>query len=115
MIEKAKRADFGRTNWPPPANQRRPYIHTSQKEKHLQNFNYNKAAGVYSGKTFRSASAPRYKRFDTAAEAVQFAVEELSGAIQRGCVLEMDELRYNHTQIVELYEAAAFPLPRRIL
>ncbi|TNM64048.1 hypothetical protein FHP24_12170 [Aliirhizobium smilacinae] len=80
----------------------------------MPNFNYKRAAGIYSGKTtFRSASAPRYRRFETAAEAVQFAVEELSGATQRGCVLEMDELRLNHTQIVELYESAAFPLARR--
>ena len=79
----------------------------------MAEFNYMIEAGLYIGKTLRSSRSPRYKRFETAAEALRFAMEEVPGAQLRGCVLEVNEARFNERQIRVLYDAPAYPLSRR--
>ncbi|NTJ66504.1 hypothetical protein G6M49_27495 [Agrobacterium rhizogenes] len=79
----------------------------------MTQFNYTVGAGLYSGKTMRGSSRLRYRRFETVAEALRFAVEDMPGAQQRGSVLEVDEARFDHTQIRALYDALDYPLSRR--
>jgi len=76
-------------------------------------FNYMTEAGLYTGKTLRGTRGPRYKRFETAAEAVRFAMEDMPGSQLRGCVLEVNEARFDEKQIRMLYDAPAYPLSRR--
>jgi hypothetical protein len=76
-------------------------------------FNYMTAAGLYAGKKMRRSSGLRYRRFDTAAEAVRFAIEEMPGSQLRGSVLEVNETRFVDRQIRMLYDAPSFPLERR--
>ncbi|HEX2862112.1 MAG TPA: hypothetical protein VHN79_10755 [Lacunisphaera sp.] len=54
----------------------------------------------------------RYRRFDTLAEAVRFALEELPADERDGALIEADEIRYTGVEIVALYQAAGYPLPR---
>ncbi len=61
----------------------------------MAEFDYMIEAGLYTGKTLRSSRGPRYKRFETAAEAVRFAMEDLPGPQLRGCVLEVNEARFD--------------------
>ena len=79
----------------------------------MAEFDYMIEAGLYTGKTLRSSRGPRYRRFETAAEAVRFAMEDLPGPQLRGCVLEVNEARFDERQIRMLYDAAAYPLSRR--
>lgn len=79
----------------------------------MAEFNYMIEAGLYIGKTLRSSRGPRYKRFETAAEALRFAMEEIPGSQLRGCVLEVNEARFDERQIRVLYDAPAYPLSRR--
>lgn len=79
----------------------------------MAEFDYMIEAGLYTGKTLRSSRGPRYKRFETAAEAVRFAMEDLPGSQLRGCVMEVNEARFDEKQIRMLYDAAAYPLSRR--
>lgn len=54
-----------------------------------------------------------FHRFDTSAEAVKFAVEELTAVMFLGAVLEVAEgERFDSTLIQALYDCVAFPLGR---
>jgi hypothetical protein len=53
-----------------------------------------------------------YRRFDQAAEAIRFAIEDLAPDLLVGAYLEVDERRYNNEDIRRLYERADYPLPR---
>ena len=53
-----------------------------------------------------------FRRFDSAAAAVQFLIEELPAARQKGAILEVREVRYHQAEIRKLYDAEDYPLPR---
>jgi hypothetical protein len=54
-----------------------------------------------------------YKRFAQAAQAIRFAMEDLSPELLIGAFLEVDERRYGSDDIRRLYESSHYPLPRR--
>ena len=54
-----------------------------------------------------------YKRFEQAAQAVRFAIEELPRECLAGAFLEVDERRYGSEDIRRLYESEKYPLARR--
>ena len=54
-----------------------------------------------------------YRRFDSAAEAIRFAVEELPADVLSGSVIEAGEERFNSKDIRKLYDSEAYPLARR--
>jgi hypothetical protein len=77
-------------------------------------FNYSTEAELFP--TRARKSKPRsfgYKRFERAAEAIRFAIEELPPALLVGAYLEVDEERFNDQGIRQLYESADYPLTRR--
>ena len=53
------------------------------------------------------------KRFDTAAEAIRYAIEELAPELLVGAYLEVDHERVDGVGIRNLYASAAYPLLRR--
>lgn len=59
------------------------------------------------------ANAVTYRKFDSAAEAVRYAVEELSGISARTSIMEVAEGRFNHMELRKLYDDNHYPLPRR--
>jgi hypothetical protein len=54
-----------------------------------------------------------YRRFDSAAEAVRFAVEDLPAELLNGAYIQVDEARLDHNGIRALYNSEDFPLARR--
>jgi hypothetical protein len=77
-------------------------------------FNYDTAAELFPAairKKKRSGFA--YRRFDTAADAVRFAIEELPAELLNGAYLQVDEARFDQNGIRSLYESEEFPLKRR--
>lgn len=80
----------------------------------MTRFNYAGSAGLYPGNATAGRRGPRYRRFETAADALRFAVEDMRDTQQRGSLLEMDEARFDHNQIRALYDAPEYPLLRRI-
>lgn len=79
----------------------------------VTNVDYAAAAGLYPCKTVRRTSKLRYKRFESVAEALRFAIEDMPSSMLRGCVLEVDEDRFDGMQMQKLYEADGYPFPRR--
>jgi hypothetical protein len=57
-------------------------------------------------------SALRYQRFDTLAEALRYAQEEVPEHQRVGLLIEADEVRYGSDEIAALYGAAGYPLAR---
>lgn len=54
-----------------------------------------------------------YRRFAHAAEAIRFAMEELSPDLLSGAFLEVEEQRFDSDGIRRLYESTKYPLARR--
>jgi hypothetical protein len=84
-----------------------------QTEDEMTRFNYRAAAELFTGRSARGARPMRYHRFDTGAEAVQFAIETLPSDQLIACVLKVDENRYRHGEIRAFYESPAYPLKRK--
>lgn len=61
------------------------------------------------GERGRSVS---YKRFDTAADAIRFAIEDLEPILLSGAILEVDEERFDGVAIRNLYASDKYPLKR---
>ena len=77
-------------------------------------FDYTALAELYPTRRYkRRAGSVTYKRFEVAAEAVRFAMEELPSELLLGTYLEVEEERFNGQQIRLLYESNDYPLPRK--
>jgi hypothetical protein len=78
----------------------------------LNGFDYNAPAELFATPSKTHTGNLRYKRFDTAAEGLRFAVEEIPAPALMGAYLEVDEARFGAQEIRYLYENAAYPLTR---
>ena len=77
-------------------------------------FSYNTAAESFPAAIRKKKRAGfAYRRFDTAAAAVRFAIEELPADSPNGAYLQVEEARFDQSGIRSLYESADFPLERR--
>lgn len=70
-------------------------------------------AELYSSVATFGIRKSRYMRFPSAAEAIQFAAEEMSPAQMRGLALECGDNRYEGDAIRALYDAPDYPLRRK--
>jgi len=75
----------------------------------MAKFDYNAAAELF---PTRRRSPFGYKRFEQAAQAIRFAIEDLPPECLVGAFLEVDEQRYNGDAIRQLYDSADYPLAR---
>lgn len=79
----------------------------------MVDLDYAAAAELYPSRRHAKTSREQYRRFATAAEAIQYMIEGVPSAGLIGSFLEVDEQRYDGAEIRALYEADAYPLPRQ--
>lgn len=82
-------------------------------EANINEFDYAASAELFParGRGYRRQSVS-FKRFDSAADAIRYAVEELEPALLAGTILEVEEQRFDGVQIRNLYASADYPLKR---
>jgi hypothetical protein len=85
----------------------------ARKQIEIVGFDYGAAAELFPSRGRKGRGPVTYKRFDTAAEAIRFAIEEMPPPALLGAYLEVDEKRFGLHEIHHLYESAAYPLKRR--
>jgi hypothetical protein len=73
-------------------------------------FDYEAGAELFVAHRRRS---PEYRRFDRAADAIRFAIEDLPPQSLLAAHLEVEEERFGCRDIRRLYDGAEFPLARR--
>ena len=83
----------------------------ARQEIELEAFDYSAPAELFPSRSVKGKRTT-YRRFDTAAEAIRFAVEEVPAAALLGACLEVDEVRFGLAEIHQLYESADYPLKR---
>jgi hypothetical protein len=76
-------------------------------------FDYDSPAELFMAKRKGGTRQPLgYRRFDTAAEAIRFAVEEFPAVRALGAWLQVGDQRFDVDGIQRLYESDDFPLTR---
>jgi len=79
----------------------------------MDEFDYGAPAEIFACKSRGASPRPvTYRRFDSGAEAIRFAIEELPANVLFGTVLEANDHRYDAKQIRNLYDSERYPLQR---
>lgn len=80
----------------------------------MREFDYKAAAELFPTRKRLPRRQPLgYRRFAKAADAIRFAMEDLSPDLLSGAFLEVEERRYDSDGIRRLYESTSYPLTRR--
>jgi len=79
----------------------------------MARFDYDAPAELFPSRSRKGNRPAGYRRVDTAAEAIRFAVEEMPSEYLAGAILECEEERLDSAGILELYHSANYPLTRK--
>jgi len=78
----------------------------------MLSLDYKAPAELFVNNGGRKGRSMTCMRFDHAAEAVRYVKETLPAMNVGSAVIEVDEVRYRHLDILELYNSGDYPLPR---
>jgi hypothetical protein len=78
----------------------------------MTKIDFTAPAELFPSRNRSTGQRARYRRFARAAEAIQFAMEELPEPALLGAVIVLDDKRLSHNQIRELYQSEDYPLKK---
>ncbi len=79
----------------------------------MDRFDFAAPGELFCARSISQRSRITYKRFDSAAKAIKFAVEELTADALRSTTIEVSEVRLRGDEIVKLYQDPGYPLARK--
>jgi hypothetical protein len=79
----------------------------------VEKFNFDAPAELFPSRNRKIVNKIKYRRFERAADAIRFAVEELPEPLLLGAYIQIDEERLGHKDIRGLYDSAEYPLAKR--
>ena len=79
----------------------------------MNKFDYGAPAELFPSRNRKVVNKIKYRRFDRAADAIRFAMEELPEPLLLGAYIEIEEERLGHKDIRALYDSAEYPLAKR--
>lgn len=79
----------------------------------MSKFDYRRPAELFTVTSIGRQRRMGFKRFESAARAVAFAIEELEPKSLIGAALEIDDERLDHKAIRQLYDHPDYPLSRK--
>jgi hypothetical protein len=79
----------------------------------MRDFDYSAPADLFPSRSKKGNRPVGYRRFDTAAEAIRYAIEIMPSDFLLGTVMEVDDERLDGPRIRELYDSTAYPLVRK--
>jgi hypothetical protein len=79
----------------------------------MTKFDYNSPADLFPSRRRVGRRPVGYRRFETAAQAIRYAVEEMPKDFLGGAVLESDSERIKGEDIHLLYSSDDYPLARK--
>jgi hypothetical protein len=80
----------------------------------VDKFDYQAPAELFPTRNRKIPTRVKYRRFERAADAIRFAIEELPEPLLLGAFIEVDDGRLGHKDIRELYNSADYPLKRAL-
>ncbi len=79
----------------------------------MNKFDYGRPAELFSVTSIGRQRRMGFRRFETAARAVAYAMEELDPKALAGAALEIDDERLDHQAMRRLYNHPDYPLSRK--
>jgi len=80
----------------------------------VNKFNFEKPAELFPARNRKTTTKIKYRRFDHAADAIRFAIEELPAPLLLGAFIEVEDDRLGHADIRRLYDSSDYPLARAL-
>ncbi len=80
----------------------------------MAKFDYSAPAELFPSRNRKIRQVMKYRRFDRAADAIRFAIEDMPEPLLLGAFIQVGELRLGHQEIRALYESADYPLKKPI-
>ena len=80
----------------------------------MYNFDRDAPAELYPGRNRKSTKKVGYRRFETTADAIRFAIEDLPKLLLLGACIEINEQRLDYKDIQALYASERHPLKKPV-
>lgn len=78
----------------------------------MAKFDYETPAELFPARSRKTSSKIKYRRFDHAADAIRFAIEEMPAPLLLGAFIEVQDDRFGHQEIRGLYDSKDYPRER---